>query len=96
MPFVGIIQKKYKKWELKLFIFDEDRIICDIEYILDKKVSNKIHIANEGDDDRDEEASDSDEEASESQSNDLSNSEKISLPMLMPLMKTLSKIKQNK
>ena len=75
--------KKYKKWELKLFIFDEDRIICDIEYILDKKVSNKIHISNDGDDDSDEEASDSDEEASESQSNDLSNSEKISLPMLI-------------
>ena len=29
--------KKYEKWELELIIFNEDRIICDIEYILDKK-----------------------------------------------------------
>ena len=65
---------KYEKWELELFIFDEDRIICDIKYILDKKVSNKINIPTDSDDDvhwitpRDEVPSDSDEEASKSQS----------------------------
>ena len=83
---------KYEKWELELFIFDEDRIICDIEYTLDKKVSNKIHVPHDSDDETpiDEVPSDSDEEASESQSDYLRHSEKISLPMLIPLIKSLS------
>ena len=87
--------KKYEKRELELFIFDEDRIICDIKYILDKKVSNKIHIPTDSDDETpiDEVPSDSDEEASESQSDYLRHSEKIPLPMIIPLIKTLSDLR---
>ena len=94
--------KKYEKKELELIIFDEDRIICDINYTLDKKVDNKIHVPHNSDDETpiDEVPSDSDEEAAESQSDDLSECEKISLPMLIPLIKSLSKhqdtIKQKK
>ena len=29
--------KKFEKWELIIIIFNEGRIICDIEYILEKK-----------------------------------------------------------
>ena len=98
--------KKYEKKELELIIFDEDRIICNINYTLDKKVSNKIHVPHDSDDDRDEEASDSDKEVAdsdeeaESQFDYLRHSKKISLPMLIPLIKSLSEhqvtIKQKK
>ena len=87
--------KKYEKWELEIIIFNEDRIIGDIEYILDKKVCNKIHIPTDSDDETpiDEVPSDSDEEASESQSDYLRHSEKILLPMIIPLIKTLSDLR---
>ena len=83
---------KYENKELELIIFNEGRIICDIEYTLDKKIDNKIHIANEGDDDRDEEALDGDEEVEDSDEEAVG---KISLTMLIPVIKSLSKLKKN-
>ena len=77
--------KKRKKQELELFIFDVSHLICDIKYTLDKKVDNKIHISNEGDDgDSDEEASDSDADTP-----DISKITFISPPTVEAIMKSM-------
>ena len=65
--FVGNIYKK--KQELELTIFDEDLLICDIKYTLDKKIGDKMYIQHDNEDensgdeasssDRDEDTSDS-------------------------------------
>ena len=75
--------KKYEKWELELIIFNEDRIICDIEYVLDKKVC-KIHKSTYMDDEG-RWITPRDEVSPESPSDDLSPSENFPLPMLIPL-----------
>ena len=75
--------KQYEKWELELIIFNENSIICDIEYILDKKVC-KIHKSTYMDAEG-RWIRPRDEVSPESPSDDLSPSEKFTLPMLIPL-----------
>ena len=79
--------KKNKKQELELIIFDEDLIICDIKYTLDKKVDNKIYIPHDSDDENsgDEVPPDSDVDTSDSGEEALE-----SLPTIAPLIKSLS------
>ena len=63
--------KKFEKWELIIILFNEGRIICDIEYILEKKV-DKVHKSYYMDDEgqwilpRDEVPSDCDVDTSDS------------------------------
>ena len=76
--------KKYEKWELELIIFNENRIIGDIEYILDKKVCKKIHKSTYTDDEV-HWITPRDEVSPESPSDDLSPSEQFPLPILRQL-----------
>ena len=75
--------KKYEKWELELIIFNENHIIGDIEYILDKKVC-KIHKSTYKDDEG-RWITPRDVVSPESPSDDLSPSKQFPLPMLIPL-----------